>query len=70
MFTDTLGLTLSVIVTPANEGDRSGLKNLLENYFSKGISRLRKIWVDGGYSGSAICEWVKSLKKTHRIDLE
>ncbi len=69
IFTDTLGLTLSVIVTPANEGDRSGLKNLPEDYFSKGISRLRKIWVDGGYSGSAICEWVKSLKKTHRIDL-
>ncbi|SLM30782.1 transposase [Desulfamplus magnetovallimortis] len=67
---DTLGLILSVIVTPANEGDRNGLKNLLTDYFSNGISRLRKIWVDGGYSGSALKEWVRKLKKTHQIDLE
>ena len=67
---DTLGLILSVIVTPANEGEREGLKRLLSDYFSKGISRLRKIWVDGGYSGSPIYEWVRKLKKTWRIDLE
>ncbi len=67
---DTLGLIPAVIVTPANEGERSGLKKLLTDYFSKGINRLRKIWVDGGYLGSAIYEWVKNLKKTWRIDLE
>ena len=53
---DTLGLTLSVIVTPASEGDRSGLKSPLTEYFSKGIGGLRKIQVDGGYFGSAIYE--------------
>jgi putative transposase len=67
---DTLGLILSVLVTPANEGERSGLKRLLLDYFSEGINRLRKIWVDGGYSGTAIAEWVKHLKKTWRIVLE
>lgn len=67
---DTPGIILSVIVTPANEGGRNGLKCLLTDWFSKGISRLRKIWVDGGYSGSSIYEWVKNLKKTWRIDLE
>jgi putative transposase len=67
---DTLGLILSVLVTPANEGERSGLKRLLLDYFSEGINRLRKIWVDGGYSGTAIAEWVKNLKKTWRIVLE
>ena len=66
---DTLGLILAVIVTPANEGDRRGLKRLLLDYFSEGINRLRKIWVDGGYSGAAIAEWVRNLKKTWRIDL-
>lgn len=70
IFVDTLGLILSVIVTPANEGDRNGLKRLLYDYFSKGVNRLRKIWVDGGYSGSSLSEWVRNLKKTHRIDLE
>ena len=67
---DTLGLILTVIVTPANEGERSGLKRLLLDYFSDGVNRLRKIWVDGGYSGTAIAEWVKNLKKTWRIVLD
>jgi len=67
---DTLGLLLVIIVTPANEGDRSGLKRLLVDYFSNGINRLRKIWVDGGYSGVPIFEWVKNLKKTWCVDLE
>ncbi len=67
---DTLGLILSVTVTPANEGEREGLKRLLSDYFSKGVSRLRKIWADGGYSGSPVYEWVRKLKKTWRIDLE
>lgn len=67
---DTLGLILTVLVTPANEGERSGLKRLLRDYFSHGITRLRKIWVDGGYSGSAIADWVNRLKKTWRIVLE
>lgn len=67
---DTLGLILAVLVTPANGGDRKGLQSLLEDYFSKGINRLRKIWADGGYSGSPLYEWVNNLKKTYRIDLE
>jgi putative transposase len=67
---DTLGVILTVIVTPANEGDRRGLKRLLLDYFSHGVNRLRKIWGDGGYVGAALAEWVKQLKKTWRIDLE
>jgi len=67
---DTLGLSLVIIVTPANEGDRNGLKRLLSDHFSNGINRLRKIWADGGYSGSPIYEWVKKLKKTWCVDLE
>jgi putative transposase len=70
IFVDTLGLILAVIVTSANESDRNGLKRLLCDYFSKGINRLRKIWVDGAYSGFPLFEWVRNLKKTHRIDLE
>ena len=67
---DTLGLLMLVIVTAAAEGDRDGLRALLMRYFSKGLKRLRKLWVDGGYSGSGLKQWVAGLKKTHKIALE
>ena len=67
---DTPGLILTVIVTPAGEGDREGLKRLLMDCFSKGTNRLRKTWADGGYSGSSVYEWVRNLKKTWCTDLE
>ncbi len=67
---DTLGLLIAVVVTAANQGDREGLMQLLLSYFANGVKRLRKLWVDGGYNGSPIYEWVRGLKKTHKIDLE
>jgi transposase len=68
--TDTLGLMMCVVVTAANVGDREGLKQLLNRWFIKGVCRLRKLWVDAGYVGEAIREWVRALKHTHKIDLE
>lgn len=70
VLTDTLGLILCVVVTAAHGGDRDGLKHLLNRWFIKGVCRLRKLWVDGGYSGEALREWVRRLKRTHQIDLE
>ncbi len=70
VLTDTLGLIICVVVTAANEGDRRGLKSLMENWFKSGPKRLRKVWVDGGYSGQALSDWVRDLKKTHKVDLE
>ena len=70
IFADTLGIILAVIVTPANEGDRNGLKKLMKNYFGKGVTRLRKIWVDAGYSGEPLRQWVEKLSKDFRVDLE
>ena len=67
---DTLGLIILVVVTAAGVGDREGLRTLLQRYFSKGLRRLRKLWVDGGYSGSELKQWVAGLKKTHKIALE
>lgn len=67
---DTLGLILCVVVTAANAGDREGLKSLLGRWFILGLSRLRKLWVDSGYSGESLRRWVAGLKKTHKIDLE
>ena len=70
ILTDTLGLMLCVVVTAANVGDREGLKQLLNRWFIKGVRRIRKLWVDGGYFGEPLRQWVASLKKTHKIDLE
>jgi putative transposase len=67
---DTLGLLMVVIVTAANVSDREGLIQLLTTYFSDGVKRLRKLWVDAGYRGVSILRWVRALKKTHKIDLE
>ena len=70
IFADTLGIILAVIVTPANEGERNGLKKLMKNYFGKGVTRLRKIWVDAGYSGAPLRQWMKKLSKDFEVDLE
>ncbi len=67
---DTLGLIIAIVVTPANYGEREGLKDLLCAYLSTGFHRLRKIWVDSGYSGKPLDNWVKSLKQTHKIYLD
>ena len=70
IFADTLGIILAVIVTPANEGERNGLKKLMKNYFGKGALRLRKIWVDAGYSGSPLRQRAETLSEDFRVDLE
>ena len=70
LLVDTLGLIIGVWVTAANTGDRDGLIALLCAYFSTGVKRLKKLWVDGGYSGEELKTWVASLKATHKIDLE
>lgn len=70
LLVDTVGLPVEVCVTAANIGDRDGLTALLSAYFSTGVKRLKKLWVDGGYSGEEIRAWVAGLKATHKIDLE
>ena len=70
LLVDTLGLILGVCVTAANTGDREGLMKVVTAYFATGIQRLKKLWVDGGYSGEPLKAWVASLKQTHKIDLE
>ena len=61
---------ISAFVSPANVQDRDGLKQVLNQYFDSGLTRLRKLWVDGGYRGEDLKEWVANKKQTHKIDLE
>ncbi len=70
IFVDTLGLIIAVVVTAANLDDRQGFLALVGGYFADGVKRLRKIWVDGGYQAGWLQEWVWSLKRTHKIEME
>jgi len=67
---DTLGLILAVFVSAANFGEREGLKHLLLDYFASGVRRLRHIWVDEGYSGNPLQQWIYKLKKTWKVVIE
>ena len=67
---DTLGLIVAVVVTAAHVDDRQGLRALMTSYFADGVTRLRKLWVDGGYRAAGLHAWVWSFKRTHKIDLE
>lgn len=53
---DTLGLLLTVVVTVGSVQDRDGARMLLSN-LPGSCKKLRKIWVDGGYSGQLV-SWV------------
>src|SRR5262249_36206206 len=53
---DTLGLLLSVEVTPANTSDQAGARRLLIGL--KPLQpRLELIWADGSYSGEPLATW-------------
>ena len=70
LLVDTEGHLIECVVTAASTSDADGLKTVLNTYFSPKVPRLRKLWVDGGYRGEALREWVAKKKKTHKIDLE
>src|ERR671920_2523274 len=53
LLVDTLGLPLSIYVTPANVQDRVGARCLLSG-LKPLVPRLEKIWADGAYSGQPL----------------
>jgi putative transposase len=56
LLVDTLGLPLSVYVTPANVQDRLGARLLL-TAVNPLVPCLKKIWADGAYSGEELARW-------------
>jgi putative transposase len=56
LLVDTLGLPLSIYVTPANVQDRVGVRLLLAG-LGPLVPRLKKIWADGAYSGKELAKW-------------
>jgi putative transposase len=61
---DTLGLIMVVVVTAASVQERDGAK-LLFKALTGSCKKIRRIWVDGGYRGPNLAEWV--AKRFHII---
>jgi putative transposase len=57
---DVLGLLLMVIVHSAGIQDRAGGKLLMTKLMSF-FNGIKIVWVDGGYSGKSLKEWVKMV---------
>ena len=57
---DTLGLPLSIYVTPADVHDTRGARCLLAGlaFF---VPRLKKIWADAAYRGHELAAWCKEV---------
>ncbi len=55
LLVDTLGLPLSVYVTPADVQDRAGARLLLAG-LGPLVPCLKKIWADGAYSGKDLAK--------------
>jgi transposase len=53
---DTLGLLLSVSVTPANTSDQEGARRLRAGLKPLQLC-LGLIWADSAYSGAALATW-------------
>jgi transposase len=58
LLVDTLGLPLSIYVSPADVQDRVGARLLLVG-LKPLVPRLRKIWADGAYSGEPLAQWCR-----------
>lgn len=68
LLVDMLGLLLGVEVTPASVPERDGGKAVLEK-LAGWLGSLRKIWVDGGYSGEAFGEWVRQFYPDGEVEV-
>lgn len=58
LLVDTLGLPLSIYVTPAGVQDRVGARLLLSG-LKPLVPRLEKIWADGAYGGEPLAQWCR-----------
>lgn len=68
LLVDTLGLVLGVLVTAASVQEREGAQTLLERLLGW-FTWLRRLWVDGGYSGPEFAQWVRALKPKLAVEV-
>lgn len=65
---DTLGLILGVWITPASTPERAGAEGLLGRVLIW-FTWLRKMWVDGGYSGPEFAAWVQTIRPKLEVEV-
>jgi transposase len=65
---DTLGHVLATHVTPADCPEREGAKQMLEKSLCH-HGWLRKLWVDGGFSGEDFANHVKELRAVMDVEV-
>jgi transposase len=68
LLVDTLGLVLGVLVTAANVPEREGAQTLLNRVLGW-FNWLRRLWVDGGYSGPEFAQWVRELRPKLEVEV-
>ena len=68
LLVDTLGLVLGVAVSPASTPEREGGQLVLEQPLAW-FTRLRRLWVDGGYTGAAFAQWVKARRPKLKVEV-
>ena len=68
LLVDTLGLVLGVAVTAANVPEREGAQDLLSRVLCW-FTWLRRLWVDGGYSGPDFAQWVQGLRPKLEVEV-
>jgi putative transposase len=68
LLVDSLGLVLGAAVVPADTTERDGAMTLLEPLV-RTFKRLRKLWVDGGFSGETFADWVKDQRPALKVEV-
>ena len=68
LLVDTLGLVLGVWITAANTTERAGAQGLLARVLVW-FTWLRKMWVDGGYSGAEFAAWVRTIRPKLQVEV-
>ncbi len=68
LLVDTLGLVLGAAVQPANTPERAGAMALLASVLPH-FTWLRKLWVDGGYTGADCAAWVKTQRPKLEVEV-
>jgi putative transposase len=69
VLTDTLGLIILALVTPANVQDQDGAKMLLEPVLGV-LRRLQVIWADAKYGVHWLLAWIKGQRPYGKLHLE
>lgn len=68
LLVDTLGLLLGVAVTPASCPERDGAQTVLRRV-GEWFTRLRRLWVDGGYTGEDFSHRVKECCPKVKVEV-